>query len=79
MDPNVVATKVATMVMTDKAMEVLQRNLRKEREIRSIICDYCHAQPGDPCHSARGRLLTHYHVGRIVQHHEEKEKCPDEL
>lgn len=49
--------------------EVLNARLWRERHDAwvTVRCPYCHAEPGQPCMSARGRRLTtrETHVGRI--------------
>jgi len=61
---NVVSTKVRRYLATDRAMEILQAELERDRKVRSRECHYCFAQPGDACHTKAGLLRAYYHVGR---------------
>jgi hypothetical protein len=64
---NVITTKVRNYVQTDGAMETLEKELARDREIRSRECKYCFAQPGDPCHTRSGYLTPgrRYHIQRL--------------
>ena len=67
MEKNILSTKVRNYLRTDHAMETLQEELRRDREIRAEECPYCFAQPGDPCHTRSGELVRNssYHILRL--------------
>ncbi len=67
MEPNIEMTLGQKMAMTAVAMERLQSELEHNRELRAVDCEYCCAQPGDPCHTARGNLMHTYHVPRMLK------------
>jgi hypothetical protein len=59
------AAEAFQQVLTPKAMEMLEKELAKYREVIGRKCAYCGAQQDNPCNTQTGRLLPGtFHVDR---------------
>jgi hypothetical protein len=70
MTPDIFATQTHVMILTEKAMQNLEVELRRHKAVQSIVCPYCGAQVGNPCHTRAGFLLNYGH------HLDRNKACP---
>jgi hypothetical protein len=61
MQPDIFATQTHVMILTEKAMQNLEKELQRYKAVQSIVCSYCGAQVGNPCHTRTGSLLRYGH------------------